>query len=494
MAGSTAGSEEDARGAGVSSCEYLISLMGYAIGIGNIWRFPYLVGKYGGGAFLIAYFFCLIFVACPLYFFELAIGQDTRKSTMYAYQAMHPRWLGLGWCTAAMLVFVLTYYNVLLAYAIIYMCYSFVDPLPWSKEANPPNTLQGTYSPSENFWYRTVLNTFAPDEDWSLSDTGAPQAHLVGALFLVYLMVFGAMYKGFSASAKVSYVTVGMPICLLLVLLIRATTLEGASDGVKFYIAKFDGDYLSSFEMWATACAQILFSLSPGMGTAITLSSYTNPKEDVYVVNLMVSACNSMFSFVGGFAVFSIIGFMAQESCSAGADGECRTVEDLAQKSSIGLAFITLAEGVSQFGAASNLFAVLFFIMLLTLGLDSTFAWMETINTYVHDTLRARGKHAEQWQVALGTSIFFFLLGLPYCTRGGSQLLDTVDNFAASLVLIFSCLVETLMYRMDWGWDRVAAGIKRATIGNKRTPKGRVMPAYWQFALGVTAPVVLLVC
>eukprot|EP00756_Hemistasia_phaeocysticola_P013808 Hpha_TRINITY_DN15305_c3_g2::TRINITY_DN15305_c3_g2_i1::g.90512::m.90512/K05038/SLC6A5S; solute carrier family 6 (neurotransmitter transporter, amino acid) member 5/7/9/14 len=488
--------DETGRGEGVSTLDYMISLMGYAIGIGNVWRFPYLVGRWGGFSFLIAYVLCLCLVSCPMYLFELALGQDTRKSTIHAFRAVKPRWAGLGWCTCVMLFFVLGYYNMLLAYSIVYMYYSFYDPLPWTAAARPPNLLPAGKTPSEYFWQSEVLARFDPDDfkAGNTSGTGGVLGHLAGSLFIVWILVFLALFKGLEASAKVSYVTVGLPVVLILVMLCRALTLDGAGDGIEFYVGKFDGSVFGDPEMWTIACGQILFSLSPGMGTAVTLSSYTRPKEDVYKVNLLVSLCNSCFSITGGFVVFSILGFMSHTSCNT-PGMVCQKVADLAG-SGMGLAFVTLAEGVAQFGGASNVFALFLFFMLLTLGLDSTFAWVETFNTYINDMI-AGGVHKDKWYaqrefITAVSSTVLFLTGLPYCTPFGGYLLDQIDHFVSSYILIIVCFIELLMLRFDWGWDLIEDGLRHATKGNPGFPNGRFIPKYWGFVLTWVTPPVLM--
>lgn len=128
-----------------------------------------------------------------------------------------------------------------------------------------------------------------------------------------------------------------MPVVLMIILVIRTPFLEGSGDGIDFYIGKFEADKLSDLTVWATACSQILFSLSPGFGTAITYSSYTHKKEDVYRICLITAISNSAFSITGGFAVFSILGHVAYK--------EGLPVEEIASRSGTGLAFITNRRG-----------------------------------------------------------------------------------------------------------------------------------------------------
>ena len=137
----------------------------------------------------------------------------------------------------------------------------------------------------------------------------------------------------------------------MFILIIQTAQLEGAGKGIEFYIGKFDGSQLKNLEVWAAACSQILFSLSPGMGTAITLSSYVKPNADVYRVCLIVALSNSAFSICGGFAIFSVLGSLAHQSG--------HTVAEIASRSGTGLAFVTIAEGcATSFGSAGNAVSV----------------------------------------------------------------------------------------------------------------------------------------
>ena len=152
----------------------------------------------------------------------------------------------------------------------------------------------------------------------------------------------------------------------MIILVIVSAQQPGASAGIEFYIGKFELSQLGKLEVWATALSQILFSLSPGFGTAITYSSYVSKKEDVYRASMIVCVANSAFSILGGFAVFSIVGYLAQQ--------EGKTVEEVATRSGFGLAFVTIAEAMKFFGPAKNMMSVAFYVMLLTLGLDSSYA------------------------------------------------------------------------------------------------------------------------
>eukprot|EP00928_Gymnodinium_smaydae_P032909 TRINITY_DN23724_c0_g2_i1.p1 TRINITY_DN23724_c0_g2~~TRINITY_DN23724_c0_g2_i1.p1 ORF type:complete len:624 (-),score=28.83 TRINITY_DN23724_c0_g2_i1:299-2170(-) len=454
----------------LSTSAYTISLLGYAIGIGNVWRFPYLVGRHGGCAFIVAYLVCLFFVAIPMYLMEFVIGQYTRRSTMNCFKMLHPRWVGLGWGQAVMLFFCLGYYNVLLAYSCIYLYSSLSSPLPW-------------HNRSAAFWMIDVLNSYPEKEGFGF---GPLQVQTVVALLWVWTILFVSLAFGKHVLEKVTWITVVGPILLMCVLLIRVSQLNGAWEGVVFYIGKFDGALLLSPDLWAIACGQILFSLSPGFGTAITMSSYTKKNEDVFRVCWIVALCNSAFSLTAGFAIFGILGNLALRSG--------QTVEELASASGPGLAFVVIAEGMSYWGPLANVMAVLFFLMLFTLGLDSTFAWLETFVSYLADFCEAHNMKLARWKIVLLSCLLFFTCGLPYCTRRGIDLLDIIDHYCASYFLLFGCCAECIMFTIDFGWPRFELAIKHATIGNTRTPKGRDLsfPRFWRFCLSCLIPIVTI--
>eukprot|EP00929_Paragymnodinium_shiwhaense_P006286 TRINITY_DN10948_c0_g1_i1.p1 TRINITY_DN10948_c0_g1~~TRINITY_DN10948_c0_g1_i1.p1 ORF type:complete len:658 (-),score=60.11 TRINITY_DN10948_c0_g1_i1:529-2400(-) len=460
----------------MDNISYAMALIGYAIGIGNIWRFPYLCGKFGGMAFVVAYVCSFFFVAMPLYLMEMGMGQYTRKSVLDCYRMIHPRWVGLGIGQAIMLFCVISYFNVLLGYASVYVGASLLDPLPWSA------TEEFHESAAEKYWRHDVLNKYSSLDGMGLGDVGGVQPKLVAGLLSVWIIVFFALAFGKEVLAKVTWVTVIGPIVLLLLLLVQAVQLEGAGDGIQFYICKFEVEKLASLEVWATACSQIVFSLSPGFGTAITMTSYTKPNQDVFKTCVLVSLANSAFSLTGGVAIFSILGNVAFRT---GKD-----VVDVASASGPGLAFIAIADGMRTFGSLANLMSVLFFMMLLALGLDSTFAWVETFVSIIDDYCRARGRSTPKTLIVGGACAVFFVCGLPFCTRMGSELLDVVDHFVGSIFLLLGCFVEVLLFNLDFNFQRLAHSIKKATLGNPGFPDGRdVSPEiYWRICYYVTAP------
>merc|ERR1712048_1455878 len=237
---------------------------------------------------------------------------------------------------------------------------------------------------------------------------------------------------------------------------------------------------MGDIDMLATACSQILFSLSPGCGTAITLSGTTKPKADVFKTCAITAFCNSAFSLVGGIAIFSIVGNIAYEKNQLNPGST--TVADEA-RAGPGLAFIAIASGMEVFKGAKNFMAILFFSTLLTLGLDSTYAWMETFICYIDDLVAAFKLNLPKWGTKLLVCLVLLGCGLPYCSRFGNELLDVVDHYIAVYVLLIGVAVEAFMFLIHFGWRRAEIALQIATIGQPdplfgiKDANGRVLPA-----------------
>jgi SNF family Na+-dependent transporter len=362
-----------------------------------------VIASNGGAAAVVAYLICAVFVAWPLFTFELILGQYLRKTFIKTWETIRPRWLSFGFAQFLLLFIAQSYFSMIITYTIPYIFGSCVTPLPWAED-------------SEAYWTNTILNSYDDLND-KPPGPGPIQWRLAVSLVVFWLITFFSVAFGKNILSNITYVTVTLPVVLMLVLVIVSATQEGAREGIEFYIGKFDGSELTKLSVWATALGQILFSLSPGFGTAITYSSFVSEKEDVYKAGMIVCVANSAFSLIAGFAIFAIVGHLAWE--------EGVSVEEVATRGGTGLAFITIAEGMSFFGSGiENVMSVLFYVTLLTLGLDSSYAWTETIVSSVEETLVSRGKNYRTWQVTLVLCIIMFLFGLVFTTRMGNEILD----------------------------------------------------------------------
>ena len=379
------------RGGGIKTMDSVFVLLGYAIGLGNVWRFPYLAGKFGGLSFILAYLACTVLIAHPVYLLELAYGQTMKKSTVFVFMDISLKWTGVGLaCVFAMMV-VQSYYTVLLSYCLYYMYKSFSSPLPWAQlslgTANATIVGNGTDEfgvSAEHYWRSNVLG----QDPLHPYQFGEVQHHLVFGLIFSYMIIYLAVFRGIQVGVKFTYVTVLAPALVILVISIRCLFLEGAGTGLVFILGRFSVSSFFNPVMWAEAAAQTLFSVLFMPGTTITLASYMQDKEDIFRINQIVVSLNAFYSLLAGVAVFSILGYIENYTCHTHTLYQCRKVEDLAAKSGPGLAFVALAEGIAVSGGGSaNVFAFSFFGMLFLLGLDTSFAGIETLVTYIEDGL-----------------------------------------------------------------------------------------------------------
>ncbi|XP_032303798.1 sodium-dependent serotonin transporter-like isoform X2 [Coturnix japonica] len=302
--------------------DFLLSVVGFAVDLGNVWRFPYICYQNGGGAFLIPYTLMAVFGGVPLFYMELALGQFHRTGAIPIWKRICPIFKGIGFAICIIGLYVSFYYNTIIAWALYYFYSSFSSTLPWASCDNPWNTPNCTNyfgrnnvtwtnfsrSPAEEFYTRKVLEL---QKSGGLYNVGGIRWQLLLCLFLIFTIVYFSLWKGVKTSGKVVWVTATLPYLVLLILLVRGATLPGAWRGVLFYLRPDWGKLLST-AVWVDAAAQIFFSLGPGFGVLLALASYNHFHNNCYRDALITSAVNCLTSFLSGFVIFTVLGYMAE--------------------------------------------------------------------------------------------------------------------------------------------------------------------------------------
>uniref|UniRef100_A0A671LIQ8 Transporter n=1 Tax=Sinocyclocheilus anshuiensis TaxID=1608454 RepID=A0A671LIQ8_9TELE len=197
--------EEEERPAWSSKLQYILAQVGFSVGLGNVWRFPYLCQKNGGGAYLVPYLILLVLIGIPLFFLELAVGQRIRRGSIGVWNYISPRLGGIGFASCLVCFFVALYYNVIIGWSLFYFSQSFQQPLPWHEcplVKNKTNTYVEPEceksSATTYYWYRVAL-----DISDSISESGGLNWRMTLCLLAAWTMVCLAMMKGIQSSGKV---------------------------------------------------------------------------------------------------------------------------------------------------------------------------------------------------------------------------------------------------------------------------------------------------
>ncbi|XP_069743885.1 sodium- and chloride-dependent neutral and basic amino acid transporter B(0+)-like [Narcine bancroftii] len=441
-----------------SKADYLLSIIGYAVGLGNFWRFPYLVYKNGGGAFVIPYVIMLAIVGMPLFFLECSRGQFSSSGPISAWKAV-PLLQGVGVSKIIVSAFVTLYYNCIIAYSIYYFFASLQFPLPWSKcfdwwnaEETCSNNLKGViynitldnsshkliqnatcingtevqltqYSSAEYYWNQIVLQ-----RSNSINETGGIIWDLALCLLLAWLIVLLILCKGIKSSGKVAYFTATFPYLILLILLVRGVTLEGARSGIDFYIGKeSDFSKLTQAEVWKDACCT---NTSVALGDLTSLSSFNKFNNNCYRDAIIITSVNSITSLLAGFANFAILGHMAFQ--------QQKTVKQVAE-SGLGLIFIAYPNGLALL-PISSFWSVFFFFMLITLGINSQFVMIETIVATIKEELPQMKFKFLHVLIIICVSLYLF--GLLLITKAGIYWIELIDTFSTGWNILLVGFLE----------------------------------------------------
>ncbi|XP_054482430.1 sodium-dependent dopamine transporter isoform X2 [Anoplopoma fimbria] len=344
--------------------EFTLAGIGCAVGLGNVWRFPYLCYRSGGGAFLVPYLLMLVVLGIPLLYMELTVGQYTRRGPVHALANVCPLLKGVGIASVAISFIMCIYYNLVITWALYYLFSSFQSPLPWQNCNNTWNTPNCSNNATNSNFSSTASQEFFKykmlEQTSGVDEAGVVRWELLLILILAWIVIYFCIFKGVKSTGKVVYFTALFPYVILIALLINNAQLPGAIDGISFFIVPV-WDKLLSVEVWVNAAAQIFNSIGIGFGSLLAMSSYNSFNNNVLKDTLTIAIINSVTSILAGFVIFSAFGYMSYL--------QGIPVSDLAVDGP-GLVFIVYPQAFANM-PVSQLWAVMFFFMLLCLGLDS---------------------------------------------------------------------------------------------------------------------------
>ncbi|XP_070182929.1 sodium- and chloride-dependent glycine transporter 2-like [Littorina saxatilis] len=338
----------------------------------------------------------------------------------------------------------------------------------WTLETNNTSnrTAFGNHLTNADYFTSNVL-----DITKGIDDMGTMRWKSALCLLLAWILVSMCMAKGIKTSGKAMYFMAIFPYIALTILLIRGLTLDGSVDGIAFFFLP-DWNQLLNTKVWCDAAVQIFYSLAPCTGGLITLSSYNKFKNNCLLDAILISIIDSVTSIFSGLVIFAVLGYMAQELQV--------DIKDVAAQGA-GLAFVVYPEVMTKM-PISQLWAVIFFAMLASVGLGSQIANVTTIQTTLVDQFPHLFQTGRRSWMLLGLiAVFCYLIGLVFCFRGGMYVLQLFDNYAASYSVLFIGLVECVALSWIYGTDRI--------LDNMESMLGRRPSKIWTFSWKYFAPI-----
>lgn len=429
-----------------SKIGFILAASGSAVGLGNLWRFPFMAGQNGGGAFVLIYFAILIIVGFTLMLAELTIGRKTQLSPVGAYRSLDKRftWVGAIGVLAGFLI--LSFYSVVGGWVIRYI----VKAVTGAFTISDPEILGGLFvnfitSPAEPLLYHLIF------------------------MVLTLGIVIGGISGGIEKYSKILMPSLFI---MMILIMIRSLTLPNAMEGVKFLLvpdfSKIDGGVILA------ALGQVFFSLSLGMGAMITYGSYLSKDEDLISSSIQIPIIDTAIALIAGLAILPAV-------FSFGFDPQ----------GGPGLLFITLPAVFSQMPLGS-VFGVIFFTLVLFAALTSSISLLEVTVSYVVDEWKWSRKMAS---IILGGIIF--LMGIPSSLGMGvwsnitiimgKDIFDSVDFLASNVFLPLGGMMLCIFIGWFWGIDKALAEI---------TNNGKLnfaLAGAWSFLIKFVAPVAILI-
>ena len=364
------------RGNFSSKIGFIAAAAGSAVGLGNIWRFPYEAGENGGAAFLIIYLICMVLIGFPIMVGEIAIGRNTKLNAYGAYKKLGgPKWALLGiWGIISAIMF-LSVYNVVAGWAFAY----FIQ------------VVDGSLFKVDNYG-----NHFGEQ----ISDVSDLFFYSLGFMVLTAIIVARGIKKGIEGAAKVL-----MPalFVLLIGLILYSFTLDNAFEGIKYYLVPDFSEV--TFKTVYSALGQAFFSLSLGMAALVTYGSYISKKENIVSSAALVVAADTLVAVLAGLLIFPLV-FSQGVSPSEGP----------------GLVFVVLPSIFASMGAAGPFVGGAFFLLLCFAALTSTISLLEIPVTFLVDE-----KGYSRKKAVAGFALLVFLIGIPSMLSQGA--VEGLTNF-----------------------------------------------------------------
>jgi len=435
-----------------SNLSFILAMIGSAVGLGNIWRYPYVLYSNGGGAFYIPYIVAILLMGIPFLILEYGVGYNFKSSFAKAITKINSKWQYLGWFLPVAVFMIMIYYSAILGWDGIYIILSFFKG--WGADPNTyftSNLLQSSSSFSG-------LTNFIP---------------LIAVAMLVgWVIIWFISHRDLEEGlGRVSKFLVPLLFIIMIIIVGFSLTLPGASIGLA-QLFNPDWSLLGHFEIWMAAFGQIVFSLSLGMSIAFTYASYTKDGSDLITNTISIALANSLFENFAALGVFSILGYMSLQSGTA--------VADLVTQGT-GLVFIVYPTVFNVLGQWAYVLGPLFFLTVYLAGLTSILSTIEPLAFSIQNKFGLTRHKTMTILVVVGA-----LISMIYATSFGGDLLGFVDTFINQIALLFGIIVECIIF----AWIFKAEKLIDFLNANSRTIK---VGTWWIVIVKYVLPIFIAV-
>ncbi|XP_060070627.1 sodium- and chloride-dependent glycine transporter 2-like [Ylistrum balloti] len=491
--------------------EFIISLLGYSLGLTDIWRVPYLTYRNGGGAFLIPYIFFMLVCGIPLYFLEIMTSQFAGKGTWRVWDFC-PLFRGLGITFLIINWIVGTYVMIQKPWIIQYIVASCSTELPWTTCDNEWNTngcIQSSHyarylttNASSIFNYSTepstysahvtlvtdggngsrLVHTSSVEEFWNykildlssgIDDIGRLNWKYILYLLACHVIIWLALVKSVQSIGKIMYVTTISPVVLTLIIWIRALTLPGATSGMVYFITP-DFEHLANSRVWIEAAFMAFYTLGPAWGGLAMFGSHNKFSDNCFRDATIGTAMTVCYGLLNGLVIFSVIGVLSNESGIP--------IDNVITSGGFSLGFIAFPQAITYF-PFPQVWAILFFIVLLLPGIDTQAIVMEPVLCVIEEVFpKTIGKR--RIPLLTGMTVVTFICGIPLASQAGVYIFQLIDWYTATWSILLIAVTESIIFAWIYGGDRLSRDFFLMI--------GRPLPMFVRVSTAFITPTILM--
>ena len=412
-----------------SNLSFVLAMVGSAVGLGNIWRYPYVLYSNGGGAFYIPYIVAILLMGIPFLILEYGVGYNFKSSFPKAIRKINSKYEFLGWALPVSVFIIMIYYSCILGWDGIYVILSFFKG--WGAD---PNTYfaTGLLQSQETI---SGITTFLPI--------------VATSMIISWLIVWFISHKDLEEGlGKISKILVPLLFVIMIVIVAFSLTLPGAMIGLNELFSP-DWSLLLNFNIWMAAFGQIIFSLSLGMSIAFTYASYTGEEADLITNTLSIAFANCAFENFCALGVFSILGYMSMQSGTA--------VADLVTQGT-GLVFVAYPTVLNVLGQYALIIGPLFFITVYLAGITSILSTIEPLAFSIQNKFTWSRKKTMTVLCLIGASI-----SMMYATAYGGTLLGYVDAYINQIAILLGVLIECNVFAWTFNCEKLIPGLNECS-------------------------------